>query len=137
MQRGKKPATAGRKKLAGTYAKSRDDVKTMLGPTADETGPILPEWLTPAAREVWAVDIARVVGCGATAADSHMFALYCTTMADFIASVQSGAPHNAAFRSELRKQAEMLGIAGAKSRITKTIAATDKPVAQPFNVRPK
>jgi phage terminase small subunit len=134
MQRGPKPISPTRKKLAGTFKPCVDDATAPIVQLVKDI-PVAPDWLTDGAKAVWADDLARVVACGATSVDSNMFGLYCTSMADFIASVKLGEPANAAFRSELRKQMEMLCIAGAKSRLARI--STDVKTSSPFSVRPQ
>lgn len=135
MQRGPKLKNPATKKLAGTYKPSVDDGTASIVQLVEDT-PSAPSWLTAGAKEVWADNIARVVACGARDADSDMFATYCEMMARFIAGVKSGDPVNAAFVSELRKEMEMLGIAGAKSRLARLGTTPDKATTSPFSVRP-
>jgi phage terminase small subunit len=134
MAPGKKLSDPARKKLAGTHKKSVDNNVVSISPDIVRDVPIMPEWLSPGAQEVWASDVERIAAMGATAVDSSAVALYCETMAVFVASVRSGEPANAAFRSELRKQMELLGIAGAKSRLAR-IASAEPAKASPFSVR--
>ncbi|TKV42965.1 hypothetical protein A0U87_15195 [Sphingobium sp. MP9-4] len=134
MAPGKKLSDPARKKLAGTRKKSVDNNVVSITPDLVRDVPVMPEWLSPGAREVWAADIERIAATGATAVDSSAVALYCETMAVFVASVRAQEPVNAAFRSELRKQAELLGIAGAKSRLAR-IAAREPAKTSPFSVR--
>jgi len=129
MNRGPKLKSPATKKLAGTY---KECVDGNTVPTVQLTPdiPVAPSWLSAGAKDVWAEDIARVVACGAREPDSHFFAVYCEMMARFVASVKAGDPPNAAFVSELRKEAEMLGIAGAKARLAR---GGDKPApSNPF-----
>jgi hypothetical protein len=136
MQRGPKLKNPVTKKLAGTYKPSVDGKTAPLVQLAEDI-PVAPAWLTAGAKDVWADDLARVVACGARETDSHFFAVYCEMMARFIAGVKAGDPPNAAFVSELRKEAEMLGIAGAKARLSRLVTAPEKPTASPFSLRPK
>ncbi|MFL0588092.1 hypothetical protein ACH0BU_15815 [Sphingomonas olei] len=94
--------------------------------------PVAPEWLSAGGKDVWAGDLARVVACGAREPDSHFYAVYCEMMARFVAGVKAGEPLNAAFVSELRKQMEMLSIAGAKARLARggEKAASTNPFAK-------
>lgn len=118
MNRGPKLKSPATKKLAGTY---KECVDGTTAPTVQLTEdiPAAPSWLTTGGKEVWAADLARVVACGAREPDSHFYAVYCEMMARFIATVKAGEPPNAAFVSELRKQMEMLSIAGAKARLAR------------------
>lgn len=129
MNRGPKLKSPATKKLAGTY---KECVDGNTAPTVQLTDdiPVAPEWLSAGAKEVWAADLARVVACGAREPDSSFYATYCHWMAGFIAGVKAGDPPNAAYVSELRKQMEMLGIAGAKARLAR---GGDKPASSnPF-----
>jgi hypothetical protein len=118
MNRGPKLKSPATKKLAGTYKECVDGTTAPIVQLVEDT-PVAPAWLSAGAKEVWADDLARVVACGAREADSHFFAAYCQWMAGFIAGVRAGDPPNAAYVSELRKQMEMLGIAGAKARLAR------------------
>ncbi len=136
MQRGPKLKSPATKKLAGTYKTSVDGNTAPLVQLTDDI-PAAPSWLTAGAKDVWSADLPRVVACGARETDSHFFAVYCEMMARFIAGVKAGDPPNAAFVSELRKEAEMLGIAGAKARLARLSNAPEKPATSPFSLRPK
>lgn len=129
MNRGPKLKNPATKKLAGTYKECVDGGTAPIVQLVEDT-PVAPAWLSAGAKEVWADDLARVVACGAREPDSHFFATYCEMMARFIASVKAGDPLNAAFVSELRKQAEMLGIAGAKARLSR--GGEQTPASNPF-----
>lgn len=134
MKRGKKLDDPARKQLAGTYRNCVDDNVVTITPATVRDLPVMPDWLTDGAKQVWSGDIERIAAVGSTAIDSSAVALYCETMAVFIAAVRSGQPVNAAYRSELRKQMELLGIAGAKSRLARvTTAEPAKPTA--FSIR--
>jgi phage terminase small subunit len=135
MIAGRKPKTVAEKKLSNTVQPCRDGRKVELA-IVPNNAPDAPEWLSAGAKVVWSGDLKRAVAMGLAEVDQSMFALYCETMAAFVEGVRSGNSVNAAFRSELRKQMEMLGIAGAKSRLTK-IAAPEETKSSPFAVRSK
>ncbi len=135
MNRGPKLKSPATKKLAGTYKESVDGTTAPIVNLTQDI-PLPPLWLSAGAKDVWAADLARVVACGAREPDSHFFAVYCEMMTRFVASVKAGDPPNAAFVSELRKEAEMLGIAGAKSRLARLGGTPDKATTSPFSVRP-
>ncbi|WP_156359346.1 hypothetical protein [Sphingomonas sp. Leaf242] len=118
MQRGPKLKNPATKKLAGTYKECVDGATAPIVELAADS-PVAPSWLTDAGKEVWAADISRVKACGAREADSHFYAVYCQWMAGYIEAVKAGSPPNAAYVSELRKQMEMLGISGAKARLSR------------------
>ena len=132
-QRGRKVANPDSKKLAGTFRKDRHaDIVTLS--VVAKARPKPPEWLTDGAKEIWVADLPRALATGLDAIDTHVFALYCETMASFIASTKAGAAPNAAFRAELRRQLEALGMGGAKSRLVK-MAAPEADKSNPFSVR--
>lgn len=130
MQPGRKPSPLNKKRLANTLRSDRDGGSAAYAAHIATDVPVAPLWLTAAAKDVWADDLARVVTCGAREPDSHFYAVYCEMMARFIAGVKSGDPANAAFVSELRKQMEMLGIAGAKARLAR--GGDQTPASNPF-----
>lgn len=139
MKSGRKLKTIEEKQLLGTVQPCRDAKKAVLA-IVPSNAPAPPVWLTANAKAVWTADLPRAMAMGLADVDQSMFALYCETLASFIAAIQSGTTPNAAFRSELRKQMELLGIAGAKSRLTKI--ETNQPAkASPFAImkgtRPK
>ncbi|MGA1849213.1 hypothetical protein VH570_00035 [Sphingobium sp. HT1-2] len=131
MKPGKKLSDPARKKLAGTHKKSVDNNVVSITPDLVRDVPVMPAWLSDKAKEVWAANVERVVAVGATSIDSEAFGLFCDTMAVFISSPETA---NAAFRSELRKQMELFGIASAKSRLAR-IAAGEPAKTSPFSVR--
>lgn len=85
---------------------------------------------------VWEEEFPRVIAVGVTGADSSLFARYCSMEAAFRGSAALGEVPSAALATELRRSAELLGIAGLRSRLAKASpGATDqKPT---FTVRPK
>ncbi|ATP18558.1 hypothetical protein [Sphingobium yanoikuyae] len=135
MRPGKKLTDPQRKKLAGTFKQCVDGATTAISAVLRDI-PVQPDWMSEAGKEVWAADLEKVMATGLTGVDAGAFALYCETMAVFIQSVRAGQPVNAAYRSELRKQMELLSIAGAKSRLAK-IGQEQTAKASPFSVRPK
>src|SRR3546814_13520324 len=76
----------------------------------------MPDYLQPAAREIWMEELSRVMLAGVTERDSSLFAAYCSVealnRADFIA----GEAPPAAYLTEQRRRAELLGIAGPRVR---------------------
>ena len=84
---------------------------------------------------VWDEELPRVVACGAVVEDSSAFGRYCTAEAVFREMAVKKEPLSAALMTELRRSAELFGIAGQRSRLAKL--ATNEPVAaSPFSVRP-
>ncbi|SOB86757.1 hypothetical protein SAMN06297144_1866 [Sphingomonas guangdongensis] len=66
-----------------------------------------------------------------------MFGRYCEIEALFRLTVMSGQSPTAATMTELRKMAELLGIAGLKSRLAKLSSTTTETKVSPFTIRPK
>ena len=133
MRPGKKLTDPQRKKLTGTFKQCVDGATTTISTVLCDI-PVQPDWMSEEGKSVWAADLEKVVSTGLTSIDAGAFALYCETMAIFIQSVRSGQPVNAAYRSELRKQMELLSIAGARSRLIK-MASPDQASRNPFTVR--
>lgn len=133
---GRKTANPSSKKLAGTFRADRhgDIVTLAVVPSAK---PEAPDWLNEIAREVWDRDLPKAMALGLAAVDQSAFAIYCTSMATFIAGVKAGAQPNAAFTAELRRQLEAFGLGGLKSRLSKMASGEgDKPKeASPYSVR--
>jgi phage terminase small subunit len=115
MKRGPKPHLPATKAQRGTLRKDRDGA----GPVqmiAPGDPPIMPDYLPPAAQEVWIEEIGRVMVAGITELDSSLFATYCATEALVRAAYIAGEPPPAAYLSELRRMRELLGIAGPRVR---------------------
>lgn len=132
MQRGRKAPNPDSKKLSGTYRPGRHADLVIITETVKDA-PVAPAYLSEAAKLVWDEEVARVTGCGAGSADSSIFARYCVAEAAFRKQAVSGDVPSAALMTELRRTAELLQIAGAKSRVGK-IGGDSKP-ASPFSVR--
>lgn len=133
MKTGRRIANPQTKQLAGTYRKDRHATITELA-TPPQNVPVPPKYLTQDALAVWREEHARVVACGVTEADSSLFARYCSMESSFRASVSNGESLSAALLTELRRCAELLGIAGLRSRLVKA-PGTDAPaVTSPFTV---
>jgi hypothetical protein len=80
----------------------------------------LPRHLSVEGRLVWVEEIRRVASCGVTEADSSMFARYCECEAAYRAEVRAGALPKSALLTELRRMADLLGIAGLRLRLART-----------------
>ncbi len=119
MKRGPKPAAPATKLARGTFQPVRDGLKTEIIVPGDP--PMMPEYLTPPAQLVWQEEIGRVMAAGTCELDSSMFARYCSMEALVREAFSSAkaAPPPAAVLTVLRQHAEMLGIAGRKSRVGK------------------
>src|SRR5690606_28226415 len=124
MQRGRKPEPPSAKLARGTLQPVRDGVKTEILVPGDP--PLMPDYLTAEAQLVWQEEIGRVMSAGVTEIDSSLFARYCALEAlirKAFADPQ-GEPPPAAYLTTQRQMAELLGIAGRKSRVGKV---TDDP----------
>ena len=116
MNRGRKPEPPSTKLARGTYQPCRDGFRVEL--VEPNAMPIQPDWLTEAGGEVWRDDIGRVSGRSlVTEADSTMFASYCNLQGACTLAWRTGAVPPAAHLMEVRKLAELFGIAGGKSRV--------------------
>lgn len=137
MKTGRRVADPKAKELAGTYRRDRHgDIAPIAEPVRDL--PVQPGYMTPEGKEVWAEELQRVVACGLTGADSTFFARYCELEAGFRVSVMARELPTASLVTELRRAAELLGIAGHRSRLVRasTAAEPNKP-ASPFAPRAK
>lgn len=114
MQRGPKAQLPSEKKAKGTFQPVRDAGRIQI--IEPMSMPQRPDWLTSEAGEIWLDDVGRVKL--ATEADSNLFANYCTLQGAIVKAVRAGGdmPPMAAF-AEVRKMQELLGIAGARSRV--------------------
>ena len=116
MKRGPKAEMPSVKLTRGTFRPSRDAVRVEL----IEPGalPIQPEWLTEAGREIWHDDVGRVSTHRLVSeSDSSLFATYCNLLGACTAAWKLGGVPPAAHLMEVRKLAEIFGIAGGKSRV--------------------
>lgn len=115
MKRGPKPQTAVTKAKRGTLRPDRDgDGPVQLIVAGDP--PAMPDYLSPAAQEVWLEEISRVMLAGVAERDSSLFGTYCSTEALVRAAFIAGEPPPAAYLTELRRMRELLGIAGPRVR---------------------
>jgi phage terminase small subunit len=133
MKTGRRVANPAAKQLAGTFRKDRHaTITTIAQPSKNE--PTQPGYMSDIAKEVWAEEFRRVVACGVTEADSSLFGRYCEMEAVFRAGVKNGEVPKAALLTELRRCAELLGIAGLRSRLAKSTGG-EAPKASTFTVR--
>lgn len=119
MKRGPKPATASTKAQRGTLRKDRDGAVAVVAPVqliAAGDPPVMPAYLQPAAQEIWMEEISRVMLAGITERDSTLFATYCALEAQVRAAFIAGEAPPAAYLTEQRRRAELLGIAGPRVR---------------------
>ena len=78
--------------------------------------PLLPDYLSAEAEDVWFEELERVVAHGINANHSSTFARYCSMEAACRAMWAKGTVPQAAMLSEVRKLSEMLGIGGLAGR---------------------
>lgn len=131
MKRGPKPQTAVAKAKRGTLRPDRDGGQPIQIIAAGDP-PVVPEYLSPAAQEIWFEELSRVMLAGVTERDSSLFATYCSTEALVRAAFIAGEPPPAAYLTELRRMRELLGIAGPRVRQGKPGGTTqnDNPFAR-------
>lgn len=115
MKRGPKPQTPAIKAKRGTLRHDRDGPGPVQLITAHDP-PVMPDYLSPAAQEIWMEEISRVMLSGVTEQDSALFGTYCSTEALVRAAFIAGEPPPAAYLTELRRMRELLGIAGPRVR---------------------
>lgn len=115
MKRGPKPQTAVEKARRGTLRPDRDDGKAVQLITAGDP-PAMPDYLSPAAQEIWIEEISRVMANGIAELDSSFFAEFCSMTALIRAAFIVGQAPPAAYLVEQRRRAELLGIAGPRTR---------------------
>lgn len=136
MKTGRRAPNPNAKKLNGTFRADRHaNIVELVTPPADE--PIQPSYLTVEGKAVWREELRRVIACGATSADSSMFARYCEAEAVFRVSVGNGELPKAALLTELRRMAELLGIAGQRSRLGRSSQPAQSAKPSPFAPLPK
>ena len=130
MQRGRKAEPPSAHFARGTLQPVRHDGRTEIIVPGDP--PQMPDYLTPAAQIVWQEEIGRVMAAGASDLDSSLFARYCALEAKVrqAFSDDSGEVPPAAYITTLRQYAELLGIAGRKSRVGK--GGADAKPTNPF-----
>ncbi|MEP2103080.1 MAG: hypothetical protein ABJP02_04950 [Parasphingorhabdus sp.] len=130
MKRGPKPQTPATKQKRGTLRKDRDGGKAIQMIATDDA-PVMPDYLLPAAQDVWLEEIGRVMVAGVTEFDSSLLATYCALEASARAAFLANEPPPASYLTELRRMRELLGIAGPRSRIgaKQGGAKTDNPFA--------
>jgi hypothetical protein len=117
MKRGPKPEPPSVKAARGTLQPVRDGLKTEIIVPGDP--PVMPDYLTAGAIDVWQENIGRVMAAGTCELDSDLFARYCSTEALVREAFKTpnADPPPAAYLTLLRQYAELLGIAGRKSRV--------------------
>lgn len=116
MQRGPKRQLPSEKRARGTYQPVRD-AGTVEIIEADAL-PQMPDWLSPAAQEIWLEDLGRVTAHRlVTEKDTTAFANYCAMQALIVECFKKGEAPPITALAEVRKLQELFGIGGAKSRL--------------------
>lgn len=130
MNRGRKAEPPSQKAARGTIQPCRDAGRTEV--IVAGSPPVQPEYLSPEAIDVWQEELGRVMATGVVEIDSSLFARYCSLEALIRKAFRAGgeAPP-AAYLTEARRMAELLGIAGRKSRVGKVADDPTKEV-NPF-----
>jgi hypothetical protein len=130
MAKVRRPLPPSLKKERGTYRPDRD--KLTIEITVPKSLPQQPDsLLTKGGAQFWLDLVGRAAQVGATELDSTTLALYCNILADIATAAQNGfSPPISAYSAAI-KYAEMLGLAGMKSRVVKGIDPTNLPPAQP------
>lgn len=134
MKAGRRIANPASKALAGTYRKDRHGDIAPIS-TVPATAPVMPQGLSQAAQTIWTEEARRVATAGTTEADSSLFARYCEMEAWARAAFAGGELPKLALLTELRRVGELLGIAGARSRLAHT-GKTEPAKASPFAAKP-
>jgi hypothetical protein len=130
MPRGRKPLPPSLKVQRGTY-RPRDKLTFEI--TVPKSLPQQPDWLlTKGGQQVWLDLVGRASQVGATELDSTTLGLYCNILADISTAAANGFSPPISAYSVAIKYAEMLGLAGVKSRVFKGAThPTDRPPAEP------
>lgn len=117
MKPGPRPTLPSVKADRGTLRPVRDAGKEEFVMTIPNTGmPQRPEWLTPEGEIVWQDNVMRAVP-PLTESDSITFATFCNLVAANGAAFACGQVPPLAAVVEMRRLAELFGMAGANSRV--------------------
>jgi len=117
------------KRDRGTYRPDRDG--GMVEYIVPGSPPQMPDYLSAEATAVWQENIGRVLAAGVTELDSDLFARYCSLEAMLRRAFASGEAPPAAFITAQRQMAELLRIAGPRSRVgVRSEAAATNPFAK-------
>src|SRR3546814_20155010 len=110
MKRGPKPELANTKAQRGTLRRDRDGdvVVQPVSLIAAGDPPIMPDYLQPAAREIWMEELSRVMLAGVTERDSSLFAAYCSVEALNRAAFIAGEAPPSAHPPDQRRPPEFL-----------------------------
>lgn len=128
MKNGPKPLPLVAKLARGTYRPDRDTYTVEL--TTSSGPPQMPDYLSDEAAAIWDAEVGRAMAAGVGELDSGLFGRYCATEAAVRQAFIAGSPPPAAYLAELRRHAELLGIAGPKSRTIKPSGGGSNPFAR-------
>ena len=115
MRRGPKPELPWVKASSGTFRPHRDRFKVEVLTSC--TLPVKPDWLTATGDLIWHDNIARAATIGITEHDSVVFAIFCNLTGEIAQAMRAGKMVSIAAQTEVRRLAELLGLAGPKSRV--------------------
>jgi hypothetical protein len=119
MKPGAKPGLPSIRAERGTLRPDRGDMN-LVELVAPDDMPQQPDWLTAAGEEVWMDDIGRVSANRLVSErDTTIFATYCNLQGANIMAWRNGEVPPIAALAEVRRLAELFGIASAKSRVVK------------------
>jgi hypothetical protein len=115
MRRGPKSETPAVKANSGTYRPHRDRLKVEV--VTSSALPVKPDWLSAAGELIWDENVDRAATTGVTAHDSVIFTIFCNLTGDIAQTVRAGKVVSITAQTEARRLAELLGLAGPKSRV--------------------
>lgn len=130
MKRGPKPQPPSTKLDRGTFQPVRDGLKTEI--IVPGYPPVMPDYLTAEAIDVWHEVLPRAMATGVTEIDSAMLGRYCSLEALVRKAFSAGTPPPAAYLTVLRQHEELLRIAGPKSRVVGGSKTNDGTDGNPF-----
>jgi hypothetical protein len=81
--------------------------------------PVKPNWLSAAGELIWDDNIARAATIGITAHDTVVFAIFCNLTGEIAQAMRSGKMVSIAAQTEVRRVAELLGLAGPDTGLSK------------------
>jgi hypothetical protein len=129
MKRGPKTSPPAIKTERGTFQPFRD-AGTMEIVAFDDL-PVTPDWLTEAGKSAWMDNISRVSATKfATEMDSDLFGTWCNMIGAAASAWKAGEVPPTTHITEIRRLAELFGLAGRKSRVGQVADGTK--AANPF-----
>ncbi len=128
MKPGRKALPAEIKRAHGTWRRDRDGDKIALTPA--DSPPLTPDGLSARALDIWEQNLGRVMAAGVGEADSDLFATYCELQGAVRAAWRMGEAPPISALAELRRLAELLGLAGPRSRVARAATHKDNPFAR-------